>query len=125
MLQDHWERIIEDRGLLWEMTIQNDDWDSLSAKMAYREVYKNKEVNDSFIRVANFFDTVGNLVIAKSLDKKLAYRQYCLVLSPLYDKFEKIIHMDRKVQNNARIFENWEWMRSEFKKMDKTEPRNR
>ena len=125
MLQDHWERIIEDRGLLWEMTIQNDDWDSLSAKKAYREVYKNKDVNDSFIRVANFFDTVGNLVISKSLDKELAYRQYCLVLSPLFDKFEKVILLDRKVQKNPRIFDNWEWMRREFKRMDGKEPRSR
>lgn len=118
MLQDHWERIIEDRSLLWEMTIQSNTWDLLSAKEAYRTVFKNKEVTGSFMRVANFFDGIGMLVVAKALDKKLAYRGYCLVLSPLFDKFEKVILLDRKVQKNPRIFENWEWMRNEFRKMD-------
>ena len=70
------------------------------------------------MRVANFFDTVGMLVQAKALDKKLAYRGYCLILSPLYDKFEKVIKLDRKVQRNDQIYENWEWMRQEFAKMD-------
>ena len=118
MLQDHWERIIEDRGLLWDMTMTNDDWDTYSAKMAYKAVYDDKDVRDSFLRVANFFDTIGTLVIGKSLDKKLAYHQYNLVLCPLYDKFEIVLSVDRKAQKNARIFENWEWIRKEFKKMD-------
>ena len=54
----------------------------------------------------------------EALDKKLAYRGYCLILSPLYDKFEKVIKLDRKVQRNDQIYENWEWMRQEFAKMD-------
>ncbi len=118
MLQDHWERIINDRSLMLKMTTQSDKWDSLSAKEAYRAVFENKEVNDSFIRVANFFDGIGMLVMAKALDKKLAYQVYSLILSPLFDEFEKVIIFDRKVQNNSRIFESWEWMRDEFRKMD-------
>jgi hypothetical protein len=118
MLQDHYERIIEDRGHLWDLTIRNDKWDSLSAKEAYKMVFKDKRTNDGFMKVANFFDTVGMLVQAKALDKKLAYRGYCLILSPLFDKFEKVIRLDRKVQRNDAIFENWEWMRREFGKMD-------
>jgi hypothetical protein len=117
-LQDHWERIIEDRTLLWEMTIQSNTWNLLSAKEAYRTIFGNKKMTDSFMRVANFFDGIGMLVLAKALDKELAYRGYCLVLSPLFDKFEKVILLDRKVQKNPRIFENWEWMRREFGKMD-------
>ena len=118
MLQDHWERIIEDRSLLWDMTIKNQSWDSLSEKEAYKEVWNNKEVKGSYLRVANFFDNLGSLVLAKAFDRQLAYRGYCLILSPLYDKFEKVILLDRKIMKNSHIFENWEWMKNEFKKME-------
>ncbi len=118
MLQDHWERIIEDRSLLWEMTLQDDEWDSCSPKVAYRKIFGDKTITDSFMRVANFFDNLGMLVRGHALDMDFAYRGYGNVLSILYDKLEKVIALDRKVQNNPQIFVSWEWLRREFEKKE-------
>jgi len=119
MLQDHWEHIISDRTLLWEMTLQDDEWDACSPKIAYKKVFKDKAATESFMRVANFFDNLGMLVHGKALDKYFAYRGYGTILTVFYDKLEKVIALDRKVQNNPKIFRNWEWMRKEFKRMER------
>lgn len=115
-LLDHWREIIADRQKVLAMTSRDGDWDKLNAKDAYKSIFRNSEATNSFIRVANFFDTVGLLVRSKALDKRLAFRGWGIFLTRMYDQFEKVILFDRRAQNNHTIYEDWEWLAGEYKK---------
>jgi hypothetical protein len=90
--------------------VASDEWQNISAEEAHQEVFENPKAYKAWNGLVAWNDLLGVLVRRGALDEEMVFLRHGPMTELWYQRFEKIIHVERKRLKWDGLAANWEWL---------------
>lgn len=88
-----------------------------SKRLDLKKVLDNDEARAAFIDICTFFEELGILVKTKAMGLKIAEKRWGGIVMSHWERYAHLIQEERKKKKTPKYFENFEWLKKEFKKI--------
>jgi len=90
--------------------VASDEWQKIPAEQAHREVFENPNAYKAWNGLVAWNDLLGVLVRRGALDEEMVFLRHGTMTELWYQRFEKIIRIERKRLKWDGLAANWEWL---------------
>jgi hypothetical protein len=99
--------------------LETDEWQDLDGEEAHSMIKNTDAYWDGYLEYAATYGLLSGLVRAKAIDIHLAYEQWGFYVPSRWRTLEKFTYILREKLGNSTINDNWEWLASEFEKLNR------
>ena len=99
--------------------INSGEWQDLDGEEAHSVIMKTDAYWDGYLEYVSTYELLGGLVKTKAIDIRLANETWGIYVPSRWRALEKFTFMLREKEGDPTINDNWEWLASEFEKLNR------